>query len=203
MVGAVTEYSEAEIQEALESLNHRGEQKILVGQVWQEKKQRGDVLRFIRIDKVGEEAYSHQPGHHEITRIEFTDLTAPHIQTRGMYAFGLRKNWVLVENFKIELMDDDRDPETGSLVPCVFCGMAPQRGGTGVCSDGCDEALKGAYPDEPVPPTEEEQRQIDEADAELTRLEEQDRAAQSVFAEERRAKAKEDLHDAYEDFGRV
>lgn len=40
----------------------------------------------------------------------------------------------------------DLDPETGSLVPCVVCGMASQRGGTGCCSEECLASLNEAYP---------------------------------------------------------
>lgn len=46
----------------------------------------------------------------------------------------------------VDLSEDDRDPETGQVVPCVVCGMGPQRGGTGCCSQKCIDALAEAYP---------------------------------------------------------
>lgn len=42
-------------------------------------------------------------------------------------------------------LEPDRDPETGSFVPCVWCGMSGQVGGTGVCSPECEDELMEYY----------------------------------------------------------
>lgn len=45
-------------------------------------------------------------------------------------------------------LEPDRDPETGSMIPCVVCTMSGQVGGTGVCSRACSEALREMYPED-------------------------------------------------------
>ena len=42
-------------------------------------------------------------------------------------------------------LEPDRDPETGEMVPCVWCGMSPQVGGTGCCSPACEAEMDGWY----------------------------------------------------------
>lgn len=44
-------------------------------------------------------------------------------------------------------LEPDRDPNTGSMIPCVLCGMSPQVGGTGFCSPECEAALEQMHSD--------------------------------------------------------
>lgn len=41
-------------------------------------------------------------------------------------------------------LEPDRDPFTGSMIPCVVCEMSPQVGGTGCCSRECEADLEVA-----------------------------------------------------------
>lgn len=40
------------------------------------------------------------------------------------------------------MIKPDRDPFTGSMIPCVVCTMAPQVGGTGLCATCTPEDLE-------------------------------------------------------------
>lgn len=42
-------------------------------------------------------------------------------------------------------LEPDRDPLTGEMIPCVWCEMRPQVGGTGYCSRECKEELEENY----------------------------------------------------------
>lgn len=45
--------------------------------------------------------------------------------------------------------DWDWERDTSTMIPCVYCGMGPQYGGTGLCSEQCVEWFYEAYVEPP------------------------------------------------------
>lgn len=39
------------------------------------------------------------------------------------------------------MLEPDRDPLSGEMIPCVVCTMSPQIGGTGLCNQCTEEDL--------------------------------------------------------------
>lgn len=84
-------------------------------------------MRILPVEPIG----AHSPWHNA-----WLELTKGyHAQACG--CFMTEDHWIDMAH---------ADMEDDSTIPCVVCMMAPQRGGTGCCSQECVEALEEAYP---------------------------------------------------------